>query len=424
MSYRPTFSRRHHLLLICLAAYRLVTPCQAKAQPITLMSGSLGATIDPASQLGLKSVGANGSGSIYGGQQWYWYRIGNSNGQSSLNTISAPAVSFLSAYNCFIQYSNSSVAVELYCDFYASPNGVCDVSQVLTISNVTSTAFDFHLFKFSHLSSPQPSLETVLISQNVFSSSVGQSSAPYMVLESVQGSSVTSHAEANVFPQTLLALNSGSPLTLNDTLQAGPGDVTWALQWDFTIQPGSSVFLSCDTAFYPLYPPPVIAPIADRTVNVNELIQFTNTATGLFPPFHFSLGIGFQNVGPAGATLDRTTGVFTWRPSPDQAGTTNLLKIVCDDGNMPVGWSTQQFTVIVRDSIVSQGPLLSAALSGSQITLSLFGEPGSHYAIDSSSGVAPPFSWLEQTQVNLLNPSTNLTFPANAPSAFYRARKL
>jgi hypothetical protein len=53
------------------------------------------------------------------------------------------------------------------------------------------------------------------------------------------------HHEANTYPNTLAELNSGSPYTLNGTNSAGPGDVTWAFQWDaFNLGAGVSANIS------------------------------------------------------------------------------------------------------------------------------------------------------------------------------------
>jgi hypothetical protein len=51
-------------------------------------------------------------------------------------------------------------------------------------------------------------------------------------------------AEADLGHNTLNRLNQGSPYNLNNNLTSGPDpslDATWALQWDFTIDPNGSV---------------------------------------------------------------------------------------------------------------------------------------------------------------------------------------
>ncbi len=49
------------------------------------------------------------------------------------------------------------------------------------------------------------------------------------------------HVEAAIFDSTLLKLNDGVATTLDDVLSAGPGDVTWAFQWDMDIVPFQTV---------------------------------------------------------------------------------------------------------------------------------------------------------------------------------------
>jgi hypothetical protein len=52
------------------------------------------------------------------------------------------------------------------------------------------------------------------------------------------------HFEAGIYDQTLLSLTDGNPTTLSDTVFAGPGDVTFAYQWDVVLGPGGSFQIS------------------------------------------------------------------------------------------------------------------------------------------------------------------------------------
>jgi hypothetical protein len=54
------------------------------------------------------------------------------------------------------------------------------------------------------------------------------------------------HHEADVVFNTLNKLNAGSPQILNDSTNAGPGDVTWAFEWDLPINPGATSQFSKD----------------------------------------------------------------------------------------------------------------------------------------------------------------------------------
>jgi hypothetical protein len=60
----------------------------------------------------------------------------------------------------------------------------------------------------------------------------------------------------------------------------------------------------------------------------------------------FSLGAG----APAGAAINPANGVFTWRPSELQGGTTNPIAIIVQDNGIPPLSATQTLLVIVRDT--------------------------------------------------------------------------
>jgi len=57
---------------------------------------------------------------------------------------------------------------------------------------------------------------------------------------------LANYGEAAVYGQTLSELNSASYYTLNDNASAGPGDVTWAFQWNTTIDPGATFNITKD----------------------------------------------------------------------------------------------------------------------------------------------------------------------------------
>jgi len=55
------------------------------------------------------------------------------------------------------------------------------------------------------------------------------------------------HGEAGVWNLTLAKLSDGVASVLNDNLNpVGPGNVTWAFQWDFTLAPNGSFLISKD----------------------------------------------------------------------------------------------------------------------------------------------------------------------------------
>jgi hypothetical protein len=64
----------------------------------------------------------------------------------------------------------------------------------------------------------------------------------------------SNHHEVDYFSSTLTRLNNGAADTLMDNNTAGPGDVTFAFQWDFTLaaygNPGSAMVISKNKNVY------------------------------------------------------------------------------------------------------------------------------------------------------------------------------
>src|SRR5262249_16971232 len=89
--------------------------------------------------------------------------------------------------------------------------------------------------------------------------------------------------------------------------------------------------------------PPVLAAVANQTVNVGTPLSLTLSATDPDLPANV---LTYSAVGlPTGATLDPVTGVFTWTPSAAQGGGTYTIRFrVTDDGGL-FDEKTATFTV-------------------------------------------------------------------------------
>jgi hypothetical protein len=62
-----------------------------------------------------------------------------------------------------------------------------------------------------------------------------------------------SHYEGNFFANTLNSLNDSNPTTLSDSppvgTPLGPGDTTWAYEWDKSLMPGAQLIINKDKDF-------------------------------------------------------------------------------------------------------------------------------------------------------------------------------
>lgn len=162
---------------------------------------------------------------------------------------------------------------------------------------------------------------------------------------------------------------------------------------------------------------PVFSTIAsNRTINAGVNLLITNAATDTDLPAQtltFTLPTA-----PANAAIGAASGVLTWRPLVTQAGTTNAVTVVVTDNGTPNMSATQNFTVVV--SPLPPPNVVSPVLSGGRISLSVNGQAGPDYAVQSSSNL------VDWTTVFITNsPAMPFAWGTNAgsgPAQFYRIK--
>ncbi len=163
--------------------------------------------------------------------------------------------------------------------------------------------------------------------------------------------------------------------------------------------------------------PPVLTPISNQTINEQTLLQFACTASD---PDGNSLTFSLDPGAPTGASINSSTGVFSWTPTEAQGPSTNTITVRVTDNGVPPMSATQTFTVTVNE--VNQPPVLQPIANKSDVagtlltftasasdpdipanTLSFSLDSGAPTGagINSSSGV---FSW---TPTQAQAPSTN-----------------
>ena len=99
---------------------------------------------------------------------------------------------------------------------------------------------------------------------------------------------------------------------------------------------------------------PVFVPIGSRTVNENQLLQFTVAATDFDGN---ALTYSASNL-PSGASFDPATRTFSWTPTYSQAGSyPNILFTVLDDGTPSPLQSSESITITVYN--VNRAPVLA-----------------------------------------------------------------
>jgi hypothetical protein len=160
---------------------------------------------------------------------------------------------------------------------------------------------------------------------------------------------------------------------------------------------------------------PILAPIANRTVVAGNTVIITNSATdGEAPPQILTYSLISPPVPPGGASINSSNGLFSWRPTIVQGGTTHLLNVQVSDSGSPSLRATQSFSVTVNRPL--QPVLNSAAISNGQFRLLISGQAGPDYTIQGSTNL------VDWTQVWTTNPPT-LPFLFSDPSASNFSRR-
>ena len=225
----------------------------ANAQIVTLVDNNSVAQIDTSSPAGMFYWGIqNGPASTRNilNQQWFWYRVGET-AEAPINAISAPSILTPNARSMTATYTGTGFAVRVdYVLTGGSPSsGVSDIGETITIYNTSASTMAFHLFQYSDFNL-SPGNDTVQLGVNLrgrFNEADQNPNGPNP--DSLSETVVTpgaNHGEAALVRVTLGKLNDGSPTVLSDALTAGPGDATWAFQWDLNIAAGGSAIISKD----------------------------------------------------------------------------------------------------------------------------------------------------------------------------------
>jgi hypothetical protein len=141
--------------------------------------------------------------------------------------------------------------------------------------------------------------------------------------------------------------------------------------------------------------PPVLAPVADQLVGAGVMLTVTNSATDEEP--WQSLTYSLVQA-PSGATINSTTGVFSWRPPVLAADTTNVVVVRVVDNGSPSLTNTSSFVLTVTP--IAQPELSSVGATNDVFTFQVNGAAGPDYFIEAST--------------NLVNWST--VFSTNSPS--------
>lgn len=132
--------------LLGASAARLVL-----AANVLLSDGNSTVTIDPTSTAGVEDWTINGQNQL--NQEWFWFRSGNQNGQSSLNSLGTPSVTPEGSDATELVYgSSSSLQITVIYSLVGGLNTSksSDLGDTIEISNNSSKLMKFSFFQYAN----------------------------------------------------------------------------------------------------------------------------------------------------------------------------------------------------------------------------------------------------------------------------------
>ena len=251
-------------MLGMMAASLAASVWQGQAQIVTLTDQNSVAQINTGSSAGMFNWSVQGQNQL--AQQWFWFRVGPGGPEHSIDTISAPTITTPNARTLYTTYNNGAFSVEV--DYTLTgglaASGRSDIGESIRINNLTGAPLDFHFFQYSDFDlGGLAGGQTVQLGRNLggLFNEASQSGPGVILGEHVNSDTSVvpgaTHGEVGFFNATLVKLNNGVADNLNDNPgPVGPGDVTWALQWDLLIDPNSSALISKDKFIQVTVPEP------------------------------------------------------------------------------------------------------------------------------------------------------------------------
>jgi hypothetical protein len=212
--------------------------------------------------------------------------------------------------------------------------------------------------------------------------------APFVSLNAGQTLSLGVNAsDMNVFDNLTFSLAPGAPTGVR--VDPNTGQITWATSLaqagttnlikvvvSDNGQPSMSATGTVQVVLVVVANPPVLAAISNYTIADGTLLTFTSTATDDTMPVR-TLAYSLKAGAPNGATINPTTGAFQWRPTPQQAPSTNQISVIVADNGTPSLSATQTFQVIVRSTqsefLLSVGTTNVLAGNASSVPINLVG---------------------------------------------------
>jgi hypothetical protein len=248
------------------ALFWLTFGASSLASPITLADENSTVTLDPSTSSGVSSWTVDGVNQLY--QQWFWYRVGSTGIQYSIDTLGSPTITQATPSQASLSYTGTN-GVTIKVTYLLSgglPNsGNADLGESIAITNGGTASQDVHFYQYSNFTLGNTSSGQYVQFQNSNAVDQWNGNATQNPGETLSETVITPRPNFREAGEvldpsdpnytnldTLYKLNNIPSLSLaqpdlnSPSSTLGPGDVTWAYEWDRTIAPNSTFIISKD----------------------------------------------------------------------------------------------------------------------------------------------------------------------------------
>ena len=253
------------LAILALVLMAALSPSLVHATIWTMTDLNSTALIDDASSAGMYTWTVEGQNFLY--QQWFWYRVGSdpATPESSIDTLTLTSATQAAPNKLTLLYTSAglfNLTIEYTLLGGQAGSGASDMAESIRVSNLSGAPLDFHFFQYTDFDfSPLPGADTVqLVNEN----KVKQTSPGGFVVSETTAVPDADRFELALWNATLAKLNDGDLDNLSNAnvgpypYSAGPGDVTWALQWDEVLSSTGTLLISKNKHLTVPIPPSVL----------------------------------------------------------------------------------------------------------------------------------------------------------------------
>jgi hypothetical protein len=160
---------------------------------------------------------------------------------------------------------------------------------------------------------------------------------------------------------------------------------------------------------------PVLVARPNQIIYAGTMLRVTNAATDADSPNqNLTFGLGPQ--APAGASINATNGVLSWKPGLGAANTTNTVSVRVSDDGTPSLSATNTFTVAVLPPL----SISSIASSNGSITVNWLAISGRTYQVQYKTSLSDTNWSALLPDITATGATASKTDPATGQSRFYR----